>query len=145
MTFSSTPPSASECRAQSLSFTSASSGVGAARTAGSEVSHLVTVVQDQIAVGVADRFPAAAVRAETADDGSDLADRRHRLGTAAPSRDGGGRSSARREVAHDVIPDQLLNPPVLRSWVETTTSEYFCTNSALGANIRRPPFPGRCE
>ena len=79
-----------------------------------EVAHLAAVVEDEIAVGVADGLAAATVRADIADHRADLAHGvftlKHEHHDPAPPFG----FWIGREVLEDIIADQLLNSPVLR-------------------------------
>ena len=79
-----------------------------------EVAHLVVLIDDQVAVCVANGFSAAAVGADIADDGAGFADRvlaleqKHHDAAAAPG------LGIRQEVLENVTVNQLLDAAVLR-------------------------------
>src|SRR6185312_15119767 len=79
-----------------------------------EIADLSVLVEDQIAVRVADGFSAAAIRADVTDDRADFADGvlplkdQHHDASAALGLGVGG------EILDDVVPDQFLNTTILR-------------------------------
>ena len=71
------------------------------------------LVEDEVAVGVADGLAAASIRADIADDGADLT---HCIRTFKHEHHGASALLGfrlRREVLQDIIPYQLLNTAVL--------------------------------